>query len=175
MSVDLLSYREKKPNYFKMVIWRIYNSLVFPLLCNGLRQKSIHAFGGEYSGQVYRSAKIYDPKNLKAGYAVCIGPRVEIYNKAVVKIGDHVVISQDTWICTASHDISSSSMKLITKPVEIGSQVWIAAHCKILPGVKIGDGAVIAAGSVVCRDVEPWTVVGGNPAKFIKRRELKNA
>ena len=52
--------------------------------------------------------------------------------------------------------------------------IWIASGAMILPGVTIGEGAVVTAGSVVVKDVEPWTVVGGNPAKMIKKRELKN-
>ena len=66
-------------------------------------------------------------------------------------------------------------MELNFAPVTIGSNVWIAARSIILPGRKVGAGAVVAAGAVVVNDVEPWTVVGGNPAKFITKRELNNA
>ncbi|HNY79416.1 MAG TPA: hypothetical protein PLX34_15565 [Sedimentisphaerales bacterium] len=58
-------------------------------------------------------------------------------------------------------------------PVEIADQVWIAADAFIGPGVTVGQGAVVGARASVFKDVEPWTVVGGNPAKFIKKRELK--
>ena len=59
--------------------------------------------------------------------------------------------------------------------ITIGDGVWLGARAIILPGVTIGEGAVVAAGAVVTKDVEPWAVVGGNPAKFIKKRELKDA
>ena len=59
--------------------------------------------------------------------------------------------------------------------ITIGDGVWLGARAIILPGVTIGEGAVVAAGAVVTKDVEPWAVVGGNPAKFIKKRELKAA
>ena len=59
--------------------------------------------------------------------------------------------------------------------ITIGDGVWLGARAIILPGVTIGEGAVVAAGAVVTKDVEPWAVVGGNPAKFIKKRELKEA
>ena len=62
---------------------------------------------------------------------------------------------------------------LVTKPISIKDDVWIATGAYVLPGVTIGEGAVVGAGSVVTKDVEPWSVVAGNPAKFIKKRELK--
>jgi putative colanic acid biosynthesis acetyltransferase WcaF len=107
------------------------------------------------------------------GDFVCIGPNVEIYNKASVTIGNNVVISQDSYLCTASHDISSPTMMLITKPIVIGDNVWIGAKANILPGVTIGEGAVVGACAVVAKDVPAWSVVIGNPAKVIKKRNLK--
>lgn len=83
-----------------------------------------------------------------------------------------VSISRRAFICTASHDISDISRPLTYKPIVIGNGVWIGAEAIVCPGVTIGDGAVIAAGAVVTKDVEPWTVVGGNSAKFIKERPV---
>ena len=97
---------------------------------------------------------------------------MDIYSKAKVVIGNQVVISQDSYICTASHDVSSPVMKLIKRPIMIGSNVWVAARATVLPGVSIGDGAVVGSCSVVTKDVQPWTVVGGNPARLIKKRIL---
>ena len=71
------------------------------------------------------------------------------------------------------HDISTLNFAFRTKPITIGSCVWIATGAMVLPGVAIGDGAVVAAGAVVTKDVEPWTVVGGNPARFIKKRTMQ--
>ena len=103
---------------------------------------------------------------------MCIGPRVEIYNKAPIVVGNNVVISQDAWLCTASHDIRSPKMDLVLKNVQISDNVWIAARASILPGVKIGAGAVVGACAVVTRDIEPWKVAGGNPALKVGRRML---
>ena len=74
---------------------------------------------------------------------------------------------------TGYHDISSNTFDLIIKPITIGDGVWITTRVTILPGISIGDYAVAAANSVVTKDVEAFDVVGGNPAKFIKKRELK--
>ena len=88
-------------------------------------------------------------------------------------LSDNATVSQGVKLCTASHDISSKIMELTYEPITIGANAWVAGWSIILPGVTIGEGAVVAAGAVVTKDVEPWTVVGGNPAKLIKKRELK--
>jgi maltose O-acetyltransferase len=63
-------------------------------------------------------------------------------------------------------------MELTYAPIEIGANAWVAAWSIVMPGVKVGEGAVVAAGAVVTKDIEDWTVVGGNPARFIKKRGL---
>ena len=103
-----------------------------------------------------------------------ISEKCNIYSVDKITIGDRTTISSDVFICCAGHDITSEIMELTYAPITIGSDVWIASRAIILPGVTIGEGAVVAAGAVVTKDVEPWTVVGGNPAKFIKKRVLKD-
>lgn len=103
----------------------------------------------------------------------CLSENVDCYSVDYIIIGDQAVISQGAFLCCATHDISSPIMELIYKPITIGPQAWVAARAFIGPGVTIGDGAVVAACAVVTKDVEPWTVVGGNPARFIKKREIK--
>lgn len=175
--LDLVHYSEVKPHYFKMVVWRVFNALAFPVLPRGLRIFSMRLFGAKIGKNCLfkRSARFYAPWNFCCGDAVCVGPRVEVYNKGLVEIGDNVVISQDAWLCTASHDIASPGMALVVHPVKIGNNVWVAARASVLPGVTIGEGAVIGACAVVAKDVEPWTVVAGNPASAKGRRVLRNA
>ena len=168
-------YHEEKPNRIKRIVWCGINRFVFPCLPNFIRLRLLSLFGASIRRWtvVYGSSKIFMPHNLKMGDGCNIGPRVEVYNKAVVSIGKGCVVSQDSFLCTASHDVSNPDMKLSLGEIRLGDYVWIGARAIILPGVTIGEGAVIAAGAVVTKDVEPWTVVGGNPAKFIKKRELK--
>ena len=119
------------------------------------------------------SVKVWAPWNVTAGRSVAIDDGVNLYSVDKIMIGTKVAISREAFICTASHDITKPNRPLVTAPITICDGVWIGARAIVLPGVTIGEGAVVAAGAVVTKDVEPWTVVGGNPAKFIKKRELK--
>lgn len=91
----------------------------------------------------------------------------------VIHIGANTTVSQGAFLCTASHDITNSLNLLITAPIVIEDQAWVAADAFVGMGVTIGQGAVVGARAAVFKNVEPWTVVGGNPAKFIKRRIVK--
>lgn len=168
-------YREAKPHRVKLVFWSIVNSIVFRLAPMRLRKALTRWFGvkGRFACHLYPSVKIYAPWNLTVGSWVCLGPRIELYNKGEIVIGDYVTISQGAFLCTASHDISSPTMDLVTKPIKICNQAWIAANATILPGVTIGEGAVVGACAVVSKDVPPWTVVVGNPARVVGKRDIK--
>ena len=119
------------------------------------------------------SARIDYPWKLSVAGNASIGEFAWIQCQDVVEIGENVCIGEYARVITGSHDITSTNFDLETKPVRIMNSVWIATGATILQGVTIGVGAVVAAGAVVTKDVEPWTVVGGNPAKFIKKREVK--
>jgi acetyltransferase-like isoleucine patch superfamily enzyme len=94
--------------------------------------------------------------------------------RGTVKIGDNVSISNETTILTADHDMDSPGMDGRKFPMEIGDCCWIGTRAMILPGVKIGTGAVVAAGAVVTKDVNPFEVVAGVPAKVIKIRKCQS-
>ena len=138
------------------------------------RRFILHCFGLKDEGYIsfYPSVKIWAPWNVEMGSFVAIDDDVNLYSAEKIRIGTKVAISREAFICTASHDISLPNRPLITKPIIICDGVWIGARAIVLPGVKIGEGAVVAAGAVVTHDVPAWAVVGGNPAKVIKRREL---
>jgi putative colanic acid biosynthesis acetyltransferase WcaF len=103
----------------------------------------------------------------------CLSPEVDCYNVDKVIIGPHSTVSQKTYLCTASHDITKFNNPLITSPIIIEDQVWIGASAFIGMGVTVQQGAVIGATASVYKDVKPWTVVGGNPAQYIKQRVIK--
>ena len=174
MELKLANYVEAKPHRAKRILWLLVSKLLYVApWC--IRSAVFRWFGAEVENDcaLYPSARYYAPWNLACGSRVCVGPGAEIYNKAKVRIGSNVVISQGAYICTASHDISSPTMDLVLKPITIRDNVWIAAKAIILPGVTIGEGAVVGAGAVVAKDIPPWSVVVGNPARVVKKRELK--
>lgn len=109
------------------------------------------------------------PSLLSIGEGSFIG-RVKIGIHASVCIGSHVCINDDTELLTASHDVASPTWETITAPIVIEDHAWIAKRCIILPGVTVGMGAVVGAGAVVSKDVSPYSIVVGNPARPIKRQ-----
>jgi putative colanic acid biosynthesis acetyltransferase WcaF len=142
---------------------------------NKWRINLLRVFGAKIdpTAGVHSSARIYFPANLEMGPNSCIASNVDCYNVDKVRIGANSVVSQGAYLCTASHDITNPLNPLITAPIIIADQAWVAADAFVGMGVTIGQGAVIGARAAVFKDVEPWTVVGGNPAKFIKKRILK--
>jgi putative colanic acid biosynthesis acetyltransferase WcaF len=166
-------------NKFARVVWSlVWNSLFrwSPRLFFGWRNQLLRCFGARIGRgcRVYPSCKIWAPWNLEMLDGSCLGPEVDCYTVDKVLIGSHATVSQYSYLCTASHDITSPVMRLVTAPINIGTGAWVCAGVFVGPGVTIGQGAVAAARSVVVKDVQPWNVVGGNPSRFIKMREIKS-
>lgn len=122
---------------------------------------------------IYPSAKILFPWNLEIGEYSAIAENVLIYNLGTLKIGDRTTISHGAQICGGTHDYSCSTLPLIRSNITIGDDVWICTEAFVGPRSMICQGAIIAARAVVLKDVKAFTIVGGNPAKFIKKREIK--
>lgn len=114
------------------------------------------------------------PQNIFLGNDVFINTNVTILAHASVTVGDFTLFAPNVVITSVGHEMSLEGEEFrksqVLKPIFIGSNCWIGAGAIVLPGVSIGDGAVVAAGSVVTKDVVPWSIVAGNPAKFIKNR-----
>lgn len=161
--------------YLWKIVWLLFYRITPKHFFNRWRLFLLKMFGAQISGCpfVYSSSKIFAPWNLEIKHKACLGPRSEVYNLGPVIIHEMVTISQDCYICNGTHDLSKSSLPLMMGVIEIKSCVFIGAKALILPGLTIGEYAVIGAGSVVTKNVEPWVVVGGNPAKFIKQRVIK--
>lgn len=130
---------------------------------------------------IHMRARIYDPRNITIGNDTLIGERSTLdgrkqlpNSQGGLEIGSHVDIASEVMIWTSQHDIHAEDMRAIEEKVKIGDFVFIGPRSIILPGVNIGDGAVIAAGAVVTQDVAKNSIVAGIPAKEIGKRKIEN-
>mgnify|MGYP001613288221 FL=1 len=121
----------------------------------------------------HMGARFYLPKNISVGEDTIIGDHAFIDGRAKVSIGSHTDIASQLMIYNSEHDLSDPGFRATEEPVTIGDYCFIGPRVIIMPGVHIGDGAVIAGGAVVTKDVAPGTIVGGVPAKLIGERQLK--
>jgi putative colanic acid biosynthesis acetyltransferase WcaF len=160
--------------------WGVVWLLLFrpsPRICFAWRRFLLRCFGARVARgvRVYPSARIWAPWNLEMQEYSNLGPLVDCYSVDRIRIGAYATVSQYSYLCTASHDITDPKMKLITAPITIGAGAWVCADVFVSPGITLGEGAVAGARAVVTKDVEPWAVVAGNPAKFVKKRELRGS
>ena len=123
---------------------------------------------------IHMGARFFSLRKLIIGEDTIIGEKAFLDGRAPLKIGDHVDIASDVMIYNSEHDINSDNFQAVTAPVEIGDYVFIGPRAIILPDVKIGKGAVVAAGAVVTKDVDEFTIAGGVPAQKIGERNLKD-
>ncbi len=121
---------------------------------------------------IHMGARFYNPENIKIGVGTIIGEGVVLDGRNNLWIGDHVDIASHVMIYNSQHDIDDPHFRAVSEPVIIEDYVFIGPRSIILPGISIGKGAVIAAGSVVTKNVSEFEVVGGIPAKNIKQRDL---
>lgn len=158
---------------WKEALWILARGVFFQTWVpwpSSLRVVLLRAFGARIGRDVVVRANvnISFPWRLAVNDHVWIGDDVGILSLADVTIESNVCISQRAYLCTGSHDYRREDFKLVTRPITIRTGSWIAAAAFIAPGVKVGVGAVVAAGSVVTRDVPPNTLVRGNPAEIVK-------
>lgn len=119
---------------------------------------------------IHMNARFYNPSKIRIGMDTIVGEGAVLDGRDKLLIGSHVDIATEVMIYNAEHDIKSSDFHATFEPVEIGDYVFIGPRAIILPGVKIGKGAVVAAGAVVMKDVSDFEIVGGVPAKVIGER-----
>ena len=133
----------------------------------------LRMFGGQIgkSNFIYPSCKIWAPWLLTTGDVVTIGPGVEIYNPGGVYLAHHVILSQDSYLCGATHDYNSINFTYVKRKIVIEPYSWICAKAVVLPGVTCKTGSILGASSVTSKDLDEWSVNAGNPAVKVKNRE----
>lgn len=118
----------------------------------------------------YPGSKVWAPWNLICADQVTAGDGAEIYNPAPITLGSHAILSQDAYVCAATHDYDDPAFPLIAYAMNVGAYAWVCARASVAPGVNVGEGAVLGLGSVATRNLEAWTVYAGNPAAKVKDR-----
>lgn len=175
MNATLPSYRNQLSwqNKLARALWSWVWLLLFrpsPRPCFRWRRFLLRCFGARIGAgsHIYPSARIWAPWNLETGQTVAIADGANIYNPAPVILEDYSIVSQEAFLCAASHDYTRWTFPLVTQPIRVGAHAWIAARAFVHMGVTIGEGCVIGAASVVTKDTPPWTVCAGNPCTVIR-------
>lgn len=163
-----------RPAWFVQMWWVVQATLfrMSPQALYGWRRFLLRLFGCTLGqGVLVRpTAEITYPWKVSIGDFSWIGHGVTLYSLGKIHIGDNVVISQNSYICTGSHDIGTPTFEIYQKPIFIEAEAWIATDVFVAAGVRVGRGAVVGARSTVLHDLPPMMVCVGNPAKPIRPR-----
>lgn len=156
-------------------LWAVAHLLLVrfsPRPCHAWRAGVLRLFGATLGAHchIYPAARIWAPWNLVCEDAVGIADGAVIYNPLPIRLASHCVVSQDAYLCGATHDIDDPAFPMISAPIKIGRYAWICARAVVCSGVNVGEGAVLGLASVATRDLEPWTVYGGLPARVLRQR-----
>jgi len=161
-----------RKEYLGRLSWHLVYTLLFrpsPNACYAWRRWLLKWFGATIgpNSRIRSSVHVMHPWLLTVGDYTTLGDRVRVYNLGPITIGDHTVVSQDVHLCAGSHDHRDPTFPLIRAEIKIGSSVWIAADAFVGPGVTVHPNAVVAARSVVVKNVGPGHLIGGNPGRSI--------
>lgn len=177
MRLDLFDnsgFRRGRPRWVE-ALWVVVGAVSVGSFFPGskMRVALLRLFGARIgSGVVIKpSVAVKFPWNLEIGDHVWIGERVWIDNLAKVRIGSHSCVSQGVYLCTGSHDWTSTGFDLITRDIVIEDQCWVGAMARVAPGTHMGQGAVLSMGSVGAGTLEPWSIYQGNPARRTRDRK----
>jgi putative colanic acid biosynthesis acetyltransferase WcaF len=162
-------------NRFRRLVWNICWLLLYrisPRPLHAWRAMLLRLFGATLGSDChfYPASKVWAPWNLVCADHVAAADGVEIYNPSLLQIDTHVILSQDCYLCGATHDYNHPDFPLIAYSMRIERYAWICARASVAPGIHVAEGAVLGMGSVATRNLKPWTVYSGNPAVAIRER-----
>lgn len=157
----------------RMLLWECCWSLLCswtPKPLNPWRLFWLRVFGASIQGTpfVHQRARIAIPWKLVLHHRACLGDRANAYSLDRIEIGEGATVAQEAYLCTGTHDFSDPALSLVTKPIVIGSGAFIGARAFLMPGVTIGQNAVVGACSVVTHDVAAGGRVAGNPGRDLR-------
>ncbi|HEU5339968.1 putative colanic acid biosynthesis acetyltransferase [Edaphobacter sp.] len=163
-------------NRLRRLVWNICRALLYrlsPKPLHAWRSFLLRLFGARMGRgcHFYPSSKVWAPWNLVCADQVTAADGAEIYNPSPVTLGSHVILSQDAYICGATHDYNDPAFPLIAYAMSFGEYAWVCARASVAPGVNMGEGAVLGLGSVATRNLDPWSVYAGVPAVKVRDRD----
>lgn len=166
-----------RKNKVGRILWRVVYLCCFrltPQPFHGWRRFILRLFGAKISrtAQVFPRVRIWAPWNLVMHDYATLSNDVDCYSVAMIELGPHSTVSQEAFLCSATHDVRSRSMALVMAPIRLEHGAWVCARAFIGPGVTLHEGAVAGACAVVMKDVASYDIVAGNPATVIKKRNL---
>jgi putative colanic acid biosynthesis acetyltransferase WcaF len=165
-----------RPSWF-VQLWWLFDALFVrptPQVFYAWRRFALRLFGAKVGSKVLirPGVQVTFPWKISIGDYCWIGDNATLYSVDEITIGEHSVVSQDVYLCAATHDHCDISFPVVASPIIVGPECWIAARAFVGPGVQIGRGAVVGACSLLLADVQPETIVAGVPAKVIGVRKL---
>ncbi|MEM0980445.1 MAG: hormogonium polysaccharide biosynthesis acetyltransferase HpsU [Cyanobacteria bacterium P01_H01_bin.58] len=180
--VDLRQYDQSwyspgRPKWL-VLLWWLVQAVVFPLTLHahhGPRCFLLRLFGAKIGKRVIirPSARFYYPWKIAIGDYSWIGSGVELYSLDWIQIGEHCVVSQNSYLCTGSHDVTDQAFGLKTAPITLENGAWVATDCFVGPGVTIGANTVVGARSSVFGNLPAQHICLGTPCRPLKPREVK--
>jgi putative colanic acid biosynthesis acetyltransferase WcaF len=126
------------------------------------------------TANVYSSAIVWYPPNLTMDAYASLGPGAVCYSMDRIHLGERAVISQRAHLCCGSHLVDDPQFSLFALPITIGADAWVASEAFVGPGVTLGEGAVLGARAVTVKDLAPWSIYAGNPARLLRKRSRGN-
>lgn len=160
-------------------VWGVVCAMLFrlsPRPFHGWRAFLLRCFGAKLGKgcHIYPKARIWAPWNLICEDVVAVADEAIIYNPEPVFLGSHSIISQQAYLCGATHDHNHPAFPLIAAPIRIEAYAWVCARATVQLGVCVAEGAVLGLGAVATKNLEPWSVYVGIPARKVKDRVCHN-
>lgn len=163
-------------NRVRRQLWSVVWMVLYrpsPRIAHAWRTSLLRCFGAKLGPhcRFYPASRVWAPWNLQCEDTVTVADGAELYNPAPMYLASHAIVSQGAYLCGATHDYNDPKFPVVAFPMRLGRYAWVAARACVSPGVNLGDGAILGLASVATRDLEPWSIYAGVPARKVKDRE----
>jgi putative colanic acid biosynthesis acetyltransferase WcaF len=171
-----LSSRYSLANRARRQLWSLCWIFLYrpsPRIAHAWRAMLLRLFGARLGPKChfYPASRVWAPWNLVCEDTVLVADGAELYNPSAMVLASHAIVSQGAYLCGATHDYNDPAFPVVSYPMRMGRFSWVAARACVSPGVNLGDGAILGMAALATRDLEPWSIYAGVPARKIKDRE----